>query len=119
MPGNGSLQQIEASRPSVAAMAVGVGRAAVEFAAEYAAIRVQFGVLDGGPSAPELSAAPCRTVSVEVRPSLIAIVLRTIDDTAWSCVTTSTVTPSSVLAVCSALKTDAAVSLSSSPVGVR
>jgi alkylation response protein AidB-like acyl-CoA dehydrogenase len=34
---------LEASRPSVAAMAVGVGRAAVEFAAEYAATRVQFG----------------------------------------------------------------------------
>ena len=69
------------------------------------------------PSAPESSAAPCRSVSVAVRPSLIAIVRRTMDDTAGSCVTTSTVTPSSLLAVCSAPNTDAAVALSSSPVG--
>src|SRR5690348_13331117 len=38
-----AMKTFEASRPSVAAMAVGVGRAAVEFAAEYAATRVQFG----------------------------------------------------------------------------
>jgi len=38
-----AMKTFEASRPSVAAMAVGVGRAAAEFAAEYAATRVQFG----------------------------------------------------------------------------
>ena len=38
-----AMKTFEASRPSVAAMAVGVGRAAVEFATEYAATRVQFG----------------------------------------------------------------------------
>src|SRR5580692_4050048 len=38
-----AMKTFEASRPSVAAMAVGVGRAAVEFAAEYTATRVQFG----------------------------------------------------------------------------
>jgi alkylation response protein AidB-like acyl-CoA dehydrogenase len=38
-----AMKTFEASRPSVAAMAVGVGRAAVEFAAEYARTRVQFG----------------------------------------------------------------------------
>jgi hypothetical protein len=59
----------------------------------------------------------CRSVSVLVRPSLIAMTRRTIEDTAGSCVTISTVTPSSVLAVCSAPNTSAAVSLSSSPVG--
>ena len=38
-----AMKTFEASRPSVAAMAVGVGRAAVEYAAEYAKTRVQFG----------------------------------------------------------------------------
>ena len=38
-----AMKTFEASRPSVAAMAVGVGRAAVEFAAEYAGTRAQFG----------------------------------------------------------------------------
>jgi alkylation response protein AidB-like acyl-CoA dehydrogenase len=38
-----AMKTFEASRPSVAAMAVGVGRAAVEFAAEYSRTRVQFG----------------------------------------------------------------------------
>jgi alkylation response protein AidB-like acyl-CoA dehydrogenase len=38
-----AMRTFEKSRPSVAAMAVGVGRAAVEFAAEYATQRTQFG----------------------------------------------------------------------------
>ena len=38
-----AMKTFEASRPSVAAMAVGVARAAVEFAAEYTTTRVQFG----------------------------------------------------------------------------
>ena len=38
-----AMKTFEASRPSVAAMAVGVARAAVEFATEYATQRVQFG----------------------------------------------------------------------------
>jgi alkylation response protein AidB-like acyl-CoA dehydrogenase len=38
-----AMKTFEASRPGVAAMAVGVGRAAVEFATEYARTRVQFG----------------------------------------------------------------------------
>ena len=38
-----AMRTFEASRPQVAAMAVGVARAAVEFAAEYAGTRVQFG----------------------------------------------------------------------------
>ncbi|MGO8961920.1 MAG: acyl-CoA dehydrogenase family protein [Streptosporangiaceae bacterium] len=38
-----AMKTFERSRPSVAAMAVGVGRAALEFAAEYATQRVQFG----------------------------------------------------------------------------
>jgi alkylation response protein AidB-like acyl-CoA dehydrogenase len=38
-----AMKTFEASRPSVAAMAVGVGRAAVEYAAEYSRTRVQFG----------------------------------------------------------------------------
>jgi alkylation response protein AidB-like acyl-CoA dehydrogenase len=38
-----AMRTFEKSRPSVAAMAVGVARAAVEFAAEYATQRVQFG----------------------------------------------------------------------------
>src|SRR5215471_5320768 len=38
-----AMKTFEASRPSVAAMAVGVARAAVEYAAEYARTRVQFG----------------------------------------------------------------------------
>ena len=38
-----AMKTFEASRPSVAAMAVGVGRAAVEFARDYAAQRVAFG----------------------------------------------------------------------------
>jgi alkylation response protein AidB-like acyl-CoA dehydrogenase len=41
--GQAAMKTFEASRPSVAAMAVGVGRAAVEYAAEYAQTRVQFG----------------------------------------------------------------------------
>jgi alkylation response protein AidB-like acyl-CoA dehydrogenase len=38
-----AMKTFEASRPSVAAMAVGVGRAAVEYARDYARERVQFG----------------------------------------------------------------------------
>jgi alkylation response protein AidB-like acyl-CoA dehydrogenase len=38
-----AMKTFERSRPSVAAMAVGVARAAVEYAAEYARDRVQFG----------------------------------------------------------------------------
>ena len=38
-----AMKTFEASRPSVAAMAVGVGRAAVEYATEYSRSRVQFG----------------------------------------------------------------------------
>jgi alkylation response protein AidB-like acyl-CoA dehydrogenase len=38
-----AMKTFEASRPGVGAMAVGVARAAVEFATEYAAQRVQFG----------------------------------------------------------------------------
>jgi hypothetical protein len=38
-----AMKTFEASRPSVAAMAVGVGRAAVEYATEYVQTRVQFG----------------------------------------------------------------------------
>src|SRR4249919_3547112 len=38
-----AMKTFEASRPSVAAMAVGVARAAVEYATEYARTRVQFG----------------------------------------------------------------------------
>jgi alkylation response protein AidB-like acyl-CoA dehydrogenase len=38
-----AMKTFEASRPGVAAMAVGVGRAAVEYATEYARTRVQFG----------------------------------------------------------------------------
>ena len=38
-----AMRTFEASRPSVAAMAVGVARAAVEYATEYARNRVQFG----------------------------------------------------------------------------
>ena len=38
-----AMKTFERSRPSVAAMAVGIGRAAVEYAAEYARHRVQFG----------------------------------------------------------------------------
>ena len=38
-----AMKTFEASRPSVAAMAVGVARAAVEFAAEYSRERTQFG----------------------------------------------------------------------------
>ncbi len=41
--GQAAMKTFEASRPSVAAMAVGVARAAVEFAAEYARTRRQFG----------------------------------------------------------------------------
>ena len=37
------MKTFEASRPGVAAMAVGVARAAVEYATEYARTRVQFG----------------------------------------------------------------------------
>jgi alkylation response protein AidB-like acyl-CoA dehydrogenase len=38
-----AMKTFEASRPSVAAMAVGVARAALEFARDYATTRVQFG----------------------------------------------------------------------------
>jgi alkylation response protein AidB-like acyl-CoA dehydrogenase len=38
-----AMKTFEASRPGVAAMAVGVARAAVEYATEYAKTRVQFG----------------------------------------------------------------------------
>ncbi len=38
-----AMRTFEASRPSVAAMAVGVARAALEYASEYAGQRVQFG----------------------------------------------------------------------------
>jgi len=38
-----AMKTFEASRPSVAAMAVGVGRAAAEFARDYATQRIQFG----------------------------------------------------------------------------
>ncbi|HUD79779.1 MAG TPA: acyl-CoA dehydrogenase family protein [Streptosporangiaceae bacterium] len=38
-----AMKTFERSRPSVAAMAVGVARAALEYAAEYSAQRVQFG----------------------------------------------------------------------------
>ena len=38
-----AMRTFEASRPGVAAMAVGVARAAAEFATEYAGTRVQFG----------------------------------------------------------------------------
>jgi alkylation response protein AidB-like acyl-CoA dehydrogenase len=38
-----AMKTFEASRPGVAAMAVGVARAAMEYATEYAATRVQFG----------------------------------------------------------------------------
>src|ERR1700758_813936 len=38
-----AMKTFERSRPSVAAMAVGIARAAVEFAAQYARDRVQFG----------------------------------------------------------------------------
>jgi alkylation response protein AidB-like acyl-CoA dehydrogenase len=38
-----AMKTFEASRPTVASMAVGVARAAVEFATEYATERVQFG----------------------------------------------------------------------------
>ena len=41
--GQAAMKTFEKSRPSVAAMAVGVGRAAVEYAAEYAKTREQFG----------------------------------------------------------------------------
>jgi alkylation response protein AidB-like acyl-CoA dehydrogenase len=39
----GAMKTFEASRPGVAAMAVGIARAAVEYAAEYSRNRVQFG----------------------------------------------------------------------------
>jgi alkylation response protein AidB-like acyl-CoA dehydrogenase len=38
-----AMRTFEASRPGVAAMAVGIARAAVEYAAEYSARRIQFG----------------------------------------------------------------------------
>src|SRR6201990_3694492 len=38
-----AMKTFEASRPAVAAMAVGVARAAVEFAADYSTQRIQFG----------------------------------------------------------------------------
>jgi alkylation response protein AidB-like acyl-CoA dehydrogenase len=41
--GNASMATFEASRPSVAAQAVGIARAAYEYAREYACQRVQFG----------------------------------------------------------------------------
>jgi acyl-CoA dehydrogenase len=39
-----AMMTLDRTRPGVAAMAVGIGRAAMEFAAEYAKERVQFGV---------------------------------------------------------------------------
>jgi alkylation response protein AidB-like acyl-CoA dehydrogenase len=42
-----AMKTFEATRPAVAAMAVGVARAALEYAAEYAATRAQFGRLIG------------------------------------------------------------------------
>src|SRR5262249_21971684 len=41
--GQAAMKTVEASRPSVAAMAVGVARAAVEYSTEYARTRTQFG----------------------------------------------------------------------------
>ena len=41
--GQAAMKTFEASRPSVAAMAVGVARAAVEYAADYSRTRTQFG----------------------------------------------------------------------------
>ncbi|NUR57290.1 MAG: acyl-CoA dehydrogenase [Catenulispora sp.] len=41
--GNASMATFEASRPAVGAMAVGIARAAYEYALEYAKTRVQFG----------------------------------------------------------------------------
>jgi hypothetical protein len=41
--GQAAMKTFEKSRPSVAAMAVGVGRAALEYAAEYSRTREQFG----------------------------------------------------------------------------
>jgi alkylation response protein AidB-like acyl-CoA dehydrogenase len=41
--GQAAMKTFESSRPAVAAMAVGVARAAVEYAAEYSRARVQFG----------------------------------------------------------------------------
>jgi hypothetical protein len=41
--GQAAMKTFEASRPSVAAMAVGVARAAVEYAVEYSRTRTQFG----------------------------------------------------------------------------
>jgi alkylation response protein AidB-like acyl-CoA dehydrogenase len=41
--GQAAMKTFEASRPGVAAMAVGVARAAAEYATEYAQTRVQFG----------------------------------------------------------------------------
>jgi len=41
--GQAAMKTFEASRPGVAAMAVGIARAATEYAAEYARTRVQFG----------------------------------------------------------------------------
>jgi hypothetical protein len=38
-----AMKTFESTRPAVAAMAVGVGRAALEYAAEYSATRTQFG----------------------------------------------------------------------------
>ena len=68
-------------------------------------------------TSPSSVVVACRCVSVLVRPSRIAMVRRTTDDTAGSCVTISTVTPSSALAVWSAPNTSTAVAVSSSPVG--
>ena len=53
-----AMKTFEASRPSVAAMAVGVGRAAVEFAAEYARTRVQFGKPIGAATRASRSSSP-------------------------------------------------------------
>ncbi len=68
-------------------------------------------------SRPSSSVSVRRSTSVLIRPSLIAMVRRTCSDTMSSCVTISTVTPSSAFAVRRAAKTPSAVSLSSSPVG--
>ena len=68
-------------------------------------------------TSPSSPAIACRWISVLVRPSLMATVRRTTEDTAGSCVTISTVTPSSEFARCRAPNTSAAVAVSSSPVG--
>ena len=55
-----AMKTFERSRPSVAAMAVGVARAAVEFATEYATQRVQFGRPIGQNQASRSCSPTCR-----------------------------------------------------------